>query len=80
MRQHLKSFPTQEKTLLPNSLETPHPDQNHDKAALPSANGKALNITPEEDILKGEIKTPLFCIYMSIAEITDWPCEEKEFY
>jgi len=47
----------------------PEPQQ-WNQAHLFSIRCKALYITTEEDIQKGEITTPHFWIYMSIAEIT----------
>ena len=50
------------------------------QAPLPSTNFEAFNITTEEDIQKGEIKTPQYWIYISILEITGYPSKAKEFY
>ena len=43
-----------------------------------STKQEALEVTPEEDIPKGEITAPPFWIYMSVAETTEKPSKKKK--
>ena len=58
----IKSFPTCEKRLVPNAhWKHPIPEPKpRIKTTLPSTKWEVLNITPQEDMQKGEITTPLF--------------------
>ena len=54
--------------------------KNGKHASMPSAKNKALDITPKEDIPKGEITAQFFSMHMSIAEKTWCHPKQRDIY